>query len=156
MRLAILLTDLGDRSPHRAAIALAEAAASAGHEADLVAGSPHGALRSARSPRLGAVDLGRRTAAGMAFTLSRYLAERRPALLVAATADAGTVAGAAALLSRSATRILWLATESEPQEPVALPWPAWLWRAPRRRAVPLPLDMGPPEVLLRRCLAELR
>ena len=134
-RIAVLLTDLRDTPAHRDALALAEAAAAGGRCVDLVIGSPHwgslqGALRPVHVPGMGLVGLNRKHPVGMTVTLARYLAERRPKLLVGATSVAGIVAVGAAALSRADTQVVTILPASEPAD--ALRIPGWL----RRIAVP--------------------
>ncbi len=112
-RLALFVPNLDDHPPQRAMVVLANHLHGRGFAVDLVAPMGGGPLRTALQRGIGHIDLAKRHTRTSALALARILAERRPAGLLAPGCDSGLVAVAAAMLSRTGTRVVLIGRASD-------------------------------------------
>lgn len=151
-RLALFVPNLNDQPPRRVLVALANHLHGRGFAVDVVAPMGGGPLRTALSGGIGQIDLAKRHTRTSVLALARILAERRPAGLLAPGDDAGLVAVAAAMLSRSGTPVVLVGSDSNGE---AGRMRALLGRLLRPRAAAVLRDAGDPQALAERCLGAL-
>lgn len=132
-------------------VALANAMHGRGFAVDAVAPMGGGPLRTALRRGIGQIDLAKRHTRTSVLSLARILAERRPAGLLAPGGDAGLVALAAAMLSRSGTRVVLVGRASDEAGGMR----ALLSRFLLPRAAAVLEDSGDPHALAERCLSAL-
>ena len=103
---AIFIPTLAIGGAEKIAVILANTFADRGHDVSLLVGIADGPIRAEVGPRVSIVDLGQRRVSRCIIPLSRWLRQRRPAVLLSLMKHANIAAIAASHVSRSPHRLV--------------------------------------------------